>query len=237
MSSGLSPAWMQTASGKALDLLNPAACAFDIRLDIAEPLARLARFTGQVQAGPYSVAQHSVIGADALFRETGRPDLALMFLVHDAHEAFMGDIATPLASALATLAEDYSGHGCGAAVTNALHVLKTSLDDAIHRRLRLPFPPAEADRAQVRLMDLRMLRTERDHLLARPPWRWSAAVEATQPIRITGRLRCWPWPDAADQWMDRLARYGGAGSARERRPRPDPFPPKAAMATPKLAAE
>lgn len=68
--------------------------------DIAWPLARICRFGGRLpKHGPmafYSVADHSVLVA-LILREFGEPaSVQYAGLMHDAHEALMGDIVTPV---------------------------------------------------------------------------------------------------------------------------------------------
>lgn len=68
--------------------------------DIAWPLARICRFGGRLpKYGPmafYSVADHSVLVA-LILREFGEPaSVQYAGLMHDAHEALMGDIVTPV---------------------------------------------------------------------------------------------------------------------------------------------
>lgn len=84
---------MQTYTGKLIDLTNfqPK----DVRLpDISHSLSLINRFTGHSRV-PYSVAQHSV-----LVSELTEPEHALWGLLHDASEAYLGDVATPLKSTM-----------------------------------------------------------------------------------------------------------------------------------------
>ena len=61
--------------------------------DIAAGLANTCRFGGQCRAF-YSVAQHSVLVACMV--EEVEPDLAFAALMHDASEAYTGDMVKPL---------------------------------------------------------------------------------------------------------------------------------------------
>ena len=62
-------------------------------VDVAVSLSRQARFLGHTRA-PYSVAQHSV--AVSLRAEAIDPASALWGLLHDASEAYLGDVVSPL---------------------------------------------------------------------------------------------------------------------------------------------
>lgn len=80
---------MQTYTGKLVDLAN--FTVEDVRLpDISHSLSCLNRYTGHIVA-PYSVAQHSVMVS--LLCD---PADALWGLLHDASEAYLGDVARPL---------------------------------------------------------------------------------------------------------------------------------------------
>ena len=62
--------------------------------DIAHALSILTRFTGHSKC-PYSVAQHSVMVSRLTPSEH-----ALWGLMHDASEAYLGDVSTPLKNVL-----------------------------------------------------------------------------------------------------------------------------------------
>jgi hypothetical protein len=77
-------------SGGYINLLSPQ--PEDIHLiDIAHGLSNLCRFTGHT-ARFYSVAQHSVL-VSLLIED---PALRLVALLHDAAEAYLGDVSSPL---------------------------------------------------------------------------------------------------------------------------------------------
>lgn len=92
---------LETWRGRYLDLLDPDSMDICIE-DIAWGLSRSARFNGHTDGiHPYSVAQHSVWCAWAAqhwFNATATG--ALLTLLHDAHEAYTGDITQPLKAAL-----------------------------------------------------------------------------------------------------------------------------------------
>ena len=81
--------WIFTLSGHRVDYLNPTVDQIDIN-DIALALSRESRFNGHTSKF-YSVAQHCVHVSKLVPKE-----LALEALLHDATEAYMKDIPSPL---------------------------------------------------------------------------------------------------------------------------------------------
>lgn len=81
--------WIQTYSGKRFNIINPNIDSIVIQ-DIAHPLSMQCRFTGHTNWF-YSVAQHCVIVSYICDFED-----ALWGLLHDASEAYITDISSPL---------------------------------------------------------------------------------------------------------------------------------------------
>ena len=81
--------FVETRSGKRVSVVDPQPDQFDIK-DIAYALSNTCRFNGHC-GGFYSVAEHSVAVALRLPRE-----LRLAGLLHDATEAYLGDIPSPI---------------------------------------------------------------------------------------------------------------------------------------------
>lgn len=134
-----SQTWIQTASGRAVDPLNPVGSDIVIR-DIAAALSKMCRFTGHTKAF-YSVAQHSV-----LVSHYCAPHHAMWGLLHDASEAYLADIARPVKhSAAFTPYRDIE------------RILQTVIMDQFH------LPPFMPD--SVREADERMLLTEKRDLM------------------------------------------------------------------------
>lgn len=181
--------WTQTLSGAAVDLMRPNPETIDFVNDIAPTLAILPRFNGA--AGNWFVVDHLVLGVGELVKlHPGNRLLAAWWLLHDAHEAYIGDIITPVSQALRlhALGEFPDKQGCHADeyAPTAIARLKHTLDVAIHAAAGIPRPDAGAARI-IAEHDLRMLMTERNHLMAPPPRRWGA-LENIPPLRTNGRL-------------------------------------------------
>lgn len=90
---------MTTRSGRRFYFDNPDPSPEAIILsDIDYALRHLNRFTGHV--GPYNVATHSVNVLRCALELGAQPHEARAALMHDAHEAFVGDVSSPLKIAI-----------------------------------------------------------------------------------------------------------------------------------------
>lgn len=135
--------WIMTASGRKVDLLKPDPAAICIE-DIAHALALQCRFNGHCRLF-YSVAQHSVHCSEICDQK-----YAMECLLHDAAEAYIGDIVRPLKSVLSE---------------SGLHEIEFEFECLIAEALGLQV--VNGYREEVRRVDNIMLATERRDLL--PP--------------------------------------------------------------------
>ena len=117
-------AWQRMLSGRRLDLLDPTPLDIEIE-DIAHGLAFVARWNGQTRGDfAYSVAEHSLL-VETLFARlypTSTPAQRLTALLHDAPEYVIGDMISPVKTAVGP---DYKA-------------LDKRLEAAVHIRFGLP---------------------------------------------------------------------------------------------------
>ncbi|MGC0054857.1 hypothetical protein ACNSPG_17695 [Brucella pituitosa] len=170
---------------------------------LGNALAKIARFNGIYSCLAYSVAQHSVMGADALINETGDPVLAGYFLLHDAHEAWIGDQSRPTTELLADAL--FRMHSLPVHwVHKAVNEIKARLDQPIYHKAGLtPVLPQI-----VRDMDERMLQAETLALFGPTGYRNLAGRKMPIP-KLTGAIKPWGALKAEEQWLERLSRYLG----------------------------
>lgn len=148
--------------------------------DIAHALSLLNRFTGHTRVA-YSVAEHSCRVAE-LVHET-RPDLVLEALLHDASEAYLGDVASPL--------KQHPSFG------EAYREAERALQGRIYRT----FGCDGHEDPEVKRADLILLATEKRDLLGPgPDW---ALLRDVEPLPSTIR----PW-SAGKAELEFLRHYG-----------------------------
>jgi uncharacterized protein len=174
--------WSLSRNGRAIDLVNPSVEDVDF-LEIADTLAHVYRWTGSAKHD-VSVAWHTIIGVEiARWRKLDRA--IPYWLLHDAHEARLGDIATPVAEAYAlaitqavTASAGWSPLGVADAVRNAQADLKREHDQIIRMAagLRLDRNILEIEEA-VKQIDRIALMTERRDYLPASPRLWEGGLE------------------------------------------------------------
>lgn len=94
---------LETVTGRLIDIANPDPKTINIE-DIAWSLSRISRFCGHtVTAIPYNVSQHSLFVAtevESMFPANESKSkinrVALLGLLHDAAEAYTGDLPSPI---------------------------------------------------------------------------------------------------------------------------------------------
>lgn len=171
--------WMQTYTGRAFFPMAPRVADVD-PLDIAHALAHICRYGGHTHAF-YSVAEHCVLMSHWVEREAGAA-AALWALLHDATEAYVGDVVRPLKRQM----PDYTA-------------AEAHLMDVICARFGLdPTTPAIVKEA-----DNRILQNERAALLRPPPRPWES-VEQLEPLPDVV-VEAWR-PEVAElKYLSRLA--------------------------------
>lgn len=88
-------------TGNIINFHNPGDYKFDIS-EIAQLLSKVIRFNGFGT----DVVTHSFYVAEVLLGLTDNPHIALLGLLHDAHEAYTGDISSPVKHILGKKLED-----------------------------------------------------------------------------------------------------------------------------------
>ncbi|WP_428545834.1 YfbR-like 5'-deoxynucleotidase [Profundibacter sp.] len=132
-------AWQRMLSGRRLDLLDPTPVDIEIE-DIAHGLAFVARWNGQTIGDyAYSVAEHSLLVEQiyALIQPKAPVKWRLAALLHDAPEYVIGDMISPVKSAVGP---DYG-------------MLDDRLTAAIHIRFGLPAILPVAVKKQIKKAD------------------------------------------------------------------------------------
>lgn len=153
--------YILTRSGKQFSFSSPSPDAVVLD-DVAYALAAINRFTGHT-VYPYSVAQHSVAVSQYLEATGAELRVQLAGLLHDAHEAYFGDIAAPLKAFLGVGAqEDRIQEVVGKAFAMPLTMLK---------------------HPQVKQADLVALAVERDVLMPQDVETWSILSSVTAEMK------------------------------------------------------
>lgn len=169
--------WIQTHTNKVFHLLDCSVEEICIE-DIAHALSHICRFGGHTSRF-YSVAEHCVVMSKVI------PTLEC--LLHDASEAYLGDVVRPLKSRM----ESYRDIEADVALVIAM---KFGL-------------PVRLD-AMIKQVDMRMLVTERNQLMGKSPLPYEVDEMGHEPFPFT--LECLPPPLAKQQFLQRFRELNGS---------------------------
>ena len=161
------------AGGNYFDLIDPAGSTFTIG-DIAAGISKACRFSGQCHSF-YSVAEHSWHASHLV-----PGHLAFAALVHDAQEAFIGDVTRPLKSLL----PDYKA-------------IERRIERVIDDRFALG---GLSDHPLVKRADMQMLAAEQGAMMPNHDDSWPCLAGIDVPTVAFG---WWDAGKASQKWIDR----------------------------------
>lgn len=170
--------WILTYTGKRVDLLDPKPEQIDPR-DIAHALAHLCRFTGHCTRY-HSVAEHSIgvmHHVPSLYR--------LPALLHDATEAYLGDVSRPLKAVLPDYRE-----------------IERHFEQVIRQRFGLYYSNSEP----IKYADMQMLAIEREVLMPEGDDEWPCLQGINPASRLYVGLLAPKQAEAA--YMHYLTEFG-----------------------------
>ena len=157
--------WLHTSLGGRFTPENPE--EEDIHIsDIANGLALICRYGGQGDVYKfYSVAEHSVLMAQYALEDAGS-FAAMYVLLHDASEAYLGDLVP--------------------AVKNAVGPSYEALEDSITNAVMHKYSRHHNFRDYAKAIDTRIVPTEKAALMRHPqPW----PSDAADPLPV--KIKCW----------------------------------------------
>lgn len=176
--------WVQTHTGRRFDLLDVEDNEIEI-YDIAHALGNLCRFNGHT-AGFYSVAEHSVVVSLRV-----PPEDQLQALLHDATEAYLGDVTEPLKRLL----PEYR-----------------TLESRLWAHIARTYGVRPELTANVRQADKDMLQLEAWCLMPNPPEPWDLpprAPDLNSPLDRVCHPRCLGPKAATGAFLDRYCELTG----------------------------
>jgi uncharacterized protein len=185
--------WMITRTGAHFDLRHVAPLSIST-LDIAHALANINRFNGHTLR-PYSVAEHSLLVVEIMERDLGvrQPGPLLAGLLHDAHEAYTGDLSTPMKDMLDACSD------------GAWRREEQRIADAVLQRYNI-LHTYRAHCELVKHADLMALATERRDLLPATamPWPCLQGIQPAGWIDLKDREH-FDWVDWKQGFLDKFA--------------------------------
>lgn len=173
-------------SGREVDLLRPSHEDIEIA-DIATALSRICRFTGHGRKF-YSVAEHSVRASHLV-----SPEVALQALLHDATEAYLGDVSSPLKKCLGFVYRD----------------MELVWGEAISQRFGVQYPITVRQAMELSLADRYLALAEARFLgipTTNPAWKdYPTVCHVDHPAALfSDRTAGWPENLARRVFLDRF---------------------------------
>ena len=169
--------WIQTFTGKRLDLDPPNPDQINIE-DIAHGLSMLCRFNGQCTRF-YSVAEHSVHVSHEI-----APEFALVGLLHDAAEAYLGDVPSPLKGQL-----------------GQFKTFEKQMEEAVGEKFGIDYEMFVSK--ELKRADVQLLIDEKAVLMVEAPEPWPPGAPE---IKDTNRIKCWAPEEAKAKFLERFGK-------------------------------
>lgn len=169
----LPEALLMTATGRIIKLTNPDPATITI-VDIATALSRICRFAAHTERF-YSVAEHSVRVSHLV-----PPEAALAALLHDASEAYLGDVTSPLKEQLPTYRQ-----------------IERRFERAIDTAFALD---AHRHRVEIKAADIKMCVVEAHRLMPQNKAYWGTA-----PDDLTIAIDGWSPAEARRRFLERFS--------------------------------
>lgn len=169
--------WIETYTGRRFNLDHP-----DFHEeDMAHSLSLQCRFTGHVKQF-YSIAQHCCLVSDMC-----PPELAFEGLMHDAHEAYLTDVAAPWKVLLPEF---------------------KSVENALYVKMAQTYGIPETPSSKIKELDKMALMVEARQLMHDRGHNYLANVDHGEPadswILFHGPLYVWDSSFAKEQWLHRF---------------------------------
>lgn len=170
--------WVQTRSGRAVDLLDTKPEQIYAE-DLAVQLARIPRWNGATIGRPgdiYPVAMHSVL-VSMLLPYDAPPVLKLVALLHDAHEAYIGDMPSPVKWAIRSVLHR---NGCS---VDPFRYISDVVQDAVHLAVGIGGMRGEWHDA-IKAADMLALALEDKYLMAPHPRAWIELPDVSRKATV-----------------------------------------------------
>lgn len=169
--------WIRTVTGGRFDLTSPTPDMVDIE-EIAYALSLINRYTGHTRR-PLNVAEHSVLMSRVVPKEH-----AFAALLHDAPEAYIGDISRPLKLEIGPI----------------IKVIEARVEAVVAEAFGLE--AGFSQREAIKDADSRMIVTEARQLLPGGTEGWGFGLDEMEPFDM--EIECWTPLKARGEFITRF---------------------------------